>query len=35
LLRSSSEIASDLSVRHTWGVEVVYRTEAKGSLQLS
>jgi hypothetical protein len=29
LLRSSSEIASDLSVRHTWGAEVVCKMGAK------
>jgi hypothetical protein len=29
LLRSSSEIASDLSVCHTWGAEVVCKTGAK------
>jgi hypothetical protein len=29
LLRSSSEIASDLSVHRTWGAKVVCKTEAK------
>jgi hypothetical protein len=29
LLRSSSETALDLSVRHTWGAEVACKTGAK------